>query len=119
MAGLCGARPRIGRDRDRDSARAMTGHQSMPRSLWWMLAGLTFAWGFNWTAMKFALAEFTPWIFRSLCIGFGALLLFGIARAMGNDLRVPKKLWWKVAVLAFFNVSCWNVMIASGPMMVL
>jgi len=29
----------------------------LPRRLWWVLASLTLAWGFNWTAMKTALAE--------------------------------------------------------------
>jgi drug/metabolite transporter (DMT)-like permease len=92
--------------------------QRMPRSLWWTLLGLTLAWGFNWTAMKVALAEFTPWIFRSLCITFGSMLLFAVAYASGNNLRVPRHLWWKLAVLAFFNVTCWNMMIAFGLMMI-
>ena len=95
-----------------------TSHQHMPRSLWWTLIGLTFAWGFNWTAMKIALAEFTPWIFRSLCIVFGSMLLFGIAYAAGNNLRVPRAMWWKLAVLAFFNVTCWNMMVAFGLTMI-
>lgn len=95
-----------------------TSHQQMPKSLWWTLAGLTFAWGFNWTAMKVALDEFTPWIFRSLCITFGSILLFGIATAAGNNLRVPRHLWARLCVLAFFNVTCWNMMIAFGLMMI-
>ncbi len=95
-----------------------TSEQRIPKSLWWTLLGLTLAWGFNWTAMKVALAEFTPWIFRSLCIAFGSLLLFCVARAAGNSLRVPKSMWWKLAVLAFFNVTCWNMMIAFGLMMI-
>ncbi len=90
----------------------------MPKSLWWTLLGLTFAWGFNWTAMKVALEEFTPWIFRSLCITFGSLVLFGVAYASGNALRVARPLWVKLAVLAFFNVTCWNMMIAYGLMMI-
>ena len=95
-----------------------TSHQRIPKSLWWTLIGLTLAWGFNWTAMKVALADFTPWIFRSLCITFGSLLLFGVAYAAGNNLRVPKHLWGKLAVLAFFNVTCWNMMIAFGLLMI-
>ncbi|MBS0336394.1 MAG: EamA family transporter [Proteobacteria bacterium] len=91
-----------------------TSHQQIPRSLWWTLAGLTFAWGFNWTAMKIALAEFTPWTFRTLCLAFGSLLLFAVARAAGNDLRVPKGLWLRLSILAFFNVTCWNMLIAFG-----
>lgn len=92
--------------------------QRMPRSLWWTLAGLTFAWGFNWTAMKVALGEFTPWIFRSLCIFFGSLLLFGVAYLAGNNLRVPRHLWARLCVLAFFNVTCWNMMVAFGLTMI-
>ncbi len=90
----------------------------MPKTLWWTLIGLTFAWGFNWTAMKVALAEFTPWIFRSLCLFFGALVLFGVAVAAGNSLRVPRALWVKLAILAFLNVTCWNMMIAFGLTMI-
>ena len=95
-----------------------TNQEQIPRSLWWTLAGLTFAWGFNWTAMKVALAEFTPWTFRTLCIVLGSLLLFVVARAAGNDLRVPRSAWWRLAVLAFFNVTCWNMMIAFGLTMI-
>ncbi|MSP96548.1 MAG: DMT family transporter [Betaproteobacteria bacterium] len=93
-------------------------HQAMPKHLWWLLAGLTLAWGFNWTAMKVALTGFTPWTFRSLCLGLGALLLFGIARAAGNSLRLPRELWLRIAVLAFFNVTCWNMLIAFGLTMI-
>jgi drug/metabolite transporter (DMT)-like permease len=95
-----------------------TSQQRLPASLWWTLAGLTIAWGFNWTAMKVALAEFTPWIFRSLCLSFGALVLFIVAKAAGNSLKVPRHLWGKLAILAVLNVSCWNMMIAYGLTMI-
>ncbi len=91
-----------------------TSHQAMPRTLWWWLAGLTLAWGFNWTAMKVALAEFSPWTYRSLCLSLAALLLFGVASAAGHRLRVPRHLWVRLCVLAFFNVTCWNMLIAFG-----
>lgn len=94
-----------------------TSHQRMPGTLWWTLIGLTFAWGFNWTAMKVALAEFTPWIFRSLCLFFGALVLFGVAKASGNSFRVRRDLWLKLALLSLFNVTLWNMLIAWGLMM--
>ena len=50
----------------------MSDQDHLPRRLWWLLAGLTFAWGFNWTAMKVALADVPPWTFRTLCLGFGS-----------------------------------------------
>jgi drug/metabolite transporter (DMT)-like permease len=95
-----------------------TSHQRMPGSLWWTLIGLTFAWGFNWTAMKVALADYTPWIFRSLCLGFGSMVLFVVARALGHSLHVKRELWLKLAILAFFNVTCWNMMVAFGLTMI-
>ena len=90
----------------------------MTRAHAWMLVGLTFAWGFNWTAIKIALEQFTPWIFRALCLSFGALLLFAIARAGGQSLRVPPGMWGRLWLLGFLNVTCWNMLIAYGLMMI-
>ena len=90
----------------------------LPRRLWWLLAGLTFAWGFNWTAMKVALAEVPPWTFRTLCLGFGSAVLFAALRAGGQRLAVPAGEWPRLAMLAFFNITCWNVRVAFGMTMI-
>jgi drug/metabolite transporter (DMT)-like permease len=86
----------------------------LPPRLWWVLAGLTFAWGFNWTAMKVALNDVTPWVFRSLCLGLGAAVLFLVLRAGGQKLAVPPGQWRRLALLAFFNITCWNLLVAYG-----
>jgi len=86
----------------------------LPRHLWWVLAALTFAWGFNWTAMKVALSEVPPWTFRSLCLGLGSAVLFAALRASGQRLAVPKGQWGRLALLAFLNITCWNMLIAFG-----
>lgn len=86
----------------------------LPRRLWWVLAALTFAWGFNWTAMKVALTEVPPWTFRSFCLGFGSAVLFAALRAGGQRLSVPQGQWGRLALLAFFNITCWNMLIAFG-----
>jgi drug/metabolite transporter (DMT)-like permease len=86
----------------------------LPRRLWWVLAALTLAWGFNWTAMKVALAEVPPWTFRSFCLGLGAALLFAALRAGGQRLAVPRAEWGRLALFALFNISCWNMLIAFG-----
>ena len=67
----------------------------LPRRLWWVLASLTLAWGFNWTAMKTALAEVPPWTFRSLCLGLGSAVLFAALRAGGQRLVLPSGQWHK------------------------
>jgi drug/metabolite transporter (DMT)-like permease len=86
----------------------------LPRRLWWVLAALTFAWGFNWTALKVALGEVPPWTFRSLCLGLGSAVLFAALRAGGQALAVPKGQWRRLALLAFLNITCWNMLIAFG-----
>jgi drug/metabolite transporter (DMT)-like permease len=103
----------------------VAGHQTLspepdhlPRRLWWLLAGLAFAWGFNWTAMKVALAEVPPWTFRSLCLGLGSAVLFLVLKAGGHALAVPKGQWGRLALLAFFNITCWNLLVAFGISMI-
>jgi drug/metabolite transporter (DMT)-like permease len=86
----------------------------LPRRLWWVLAALTVAWGFNWTALKVALSEVPPWTFRSLCLGLGSAVLFAALRAGGQSLAVPRKQWARLALLAFINITCWNMLIAFG-----
>ena len=86
----------------------------LPRRLWWVLAALTVAWGFNWTALKVALTEVPPWTFRSLCLGLGSAVLFAALRAGGQPLAVPKGQWRRLALLAFLNITCWNMLIAFG-----
>jgi len=86
----------------------------LPRRLWWVLAGLTLAWGFNWTAMKVALGEVPPWTFRSFCLGLGSAVLFAALRAGGQPLAVPRGQWSRLALLAFFNITCWNMLVAFG-----
>lgn len=88
--------------------------EHLPRRLWWILAGLTLAWGFNWTAMKVALAEVSPWAFRSLCLGGGAAVLFGVLRASRLSLAVPRAEWPRLALLALVNITSWNILIAYG-----
>ena len=79
-----------------------------------MLAALTFAWGFNWTAMKVALSEVPPWTFRSVCLAFGAAVLFLALRASGQALAIPREQWGRVALLSFLNITCWNMLTAFG-----
>lgn len=90
----------------------------LPQRLWWLLAALTLVWGFNWTAMKVALSGVPPWTFRTLCLGLGSAFLFLALKAAGHSLAVPRGQWRRLAVLSFFNFTCWNVLIAFGITMI-
>jgi drug/metabolite transporter (DMT)-like permease len=93
-----------------------TGQQPdhLPRALWWVLAGLTLAWGFNWTALKVALSEVPPWTFRTLCLGLGSAVLFAAMRAGGQPLGVPRRDWARLILLALLNITSWNMLVAFG-----
>jgi drug/metabolite transporter (DMT)-like permease len=86
----------------------------LPRRLWWVLAALTLAWGFNWTAMKVALSEVPPWTFRTFCLGLGSAVLFAALRAGGQKLSVPRGQWPRLWLLALLNITCWNMLVAFG-----
>jgi len=88
--------------------------EHLPARLWWVLAGLTVVWGFNWTAMKVAIADIAPLTFRTLCLGLGSGVLFAFLRASGQPLAVPRDQWQRLAVLAFFNITCWNILVVFG-----
>src|SRR3981081_134669 len=102
------------------SGQGVSERQSepLPRKRCWLLAGLTLAWGFNWTAMKVALSEVSPWTFRALCLGLGSAVLFIALRAGGQSFAVPKGQWPRLAMLAFFNITCWNLLVAFGITMI-
>ena len=88
--------------------------EHLPAKLWWVLAGLTLVWGFNWTAMKVAIADFSPFTFRALCLGLGSGVLFAFLRAGGQPLAIPRSQWGRLALIAFFNITCWNMLVVFG-----
>lgn len=90
----------------------------LPARLWWLLAALTLAWGFNWTAMKLALAEVPPWTFRSLCLGLGAGILFLALRVGGQKIPSPRGQWGRLCMLALLNMTGWNILVAYGLTMI-
>ena len=88
--------------------------EHLPVRLWWVLAGLTLVWGFNWTAMKVAISEIGPFTFRTLCLGCGSAVLFSFLRLTGEPLAIPRSQWPRLAAIAFFNITLWNLLVVYG-----
>jgi drug/metabolite transporter (DMT)-like permease len=86
----------------------------LPARLWWLLGALTLAWGFNWMAMKLALAEVPPWTFRSLCLGLGSAVLFLVLHLAGQAIPWPRGQWLRLFGLALLNITGWNMLVAYG-----
>ena len=68
--------------------------------------------------MKVSLAEVSPWTFRSLCLGAGSGVLFAVLRASGQPLGVPRGQWGRLVLLALFNITSWNMLVAYGVSMI-
>ena len=90
----------------------MSGH--LPRHLLWVLAGLTLVWGFNWTAMKVALAEIAPLSFRGICLAAASGLLFGYLRLTRQQVAIPRSQWPRLVLISLFNITFWNLLVTYG-----
>lgn len=91
----------------------MSGER-VPHSIYWLLALLTLAWGFNWTVAKTVLTEMQPLHFRTWCLSFGVIGLFSIARAGGQRIRVPERSWGRLIAMGTFNILLWNLTATPG-----
>ncbi|HJR70010.1 MAG TPA: EamA family transporter [Gammaproteobacteria bacterium] len=67
------------------------------------LSALALLWGYNWVVMKVALDYVGPWDFAALRGAFGAVLLFGLAWAVGAPLR-PRHVG-KTILLGIFQTT--------------
>jgi drug/metabolite transporter (DMT)-like permease len=78
------------------------------------VAVLTLIWGCNWPILKMGVTEIAPLTFRALTLPFAALGMLAVAHVSGNSVRIPRALWGKVALLALFNIACWNGLLLFG-----
>jgi drug/metabolite transporter (DMT)-like permease len=92
----------------------VSSQEHLPARLWWVLAGLTLVWGFNWTALKVAVTEVGPFTFRTFCLGLGSGVLFAFLRLGRQPLAIPRDQWGRLALISFFNITCWNMLVVFG-----
>lgn len=74
------------------------------------LAVTSVGWGFNWPVTKYLLSELPPLTLRGTTGVIGAGLLALLAILSGQSLRVPREWWPRLVMAAFFNVTCWMVL---------
>jgi drug/metabolite transporter (DMT)-like permease len=78
---------------------------------WLILILLTVIWGINWPVMKIGITGFPPLTFRMICLGLGTPVL-GLALVwMKVPLRIERKYWPELLVLAVTNMFIWQGLI--------
>ncbi len=75
---------------------------------------LALVWGCNWPILKISTTEIAPLTFRAITLPFAAAGMFLVARAARDGVSVPREWWWRLTVLAFFNVAAWNGVVLFG-----
>jgi len=75
---------------------------------------LTVVWGCNWPVLKLGVTDVAPLTFRALTLPFAALGMLAVAKLSGDSIRIPRHLWGKVLLLAFFNITGWNGLVLFG-----
>jgi drug/metabolite transporter (DMT)-like permease len=79
-----------------------------------LVAVLGLTWGCNWPVLKIGVTELAPLTFRAITLPFAAFGLLTIAKLSGESVAVPRAWWLRVALLALFNITGWNVFVVFG-----
>lgn len=74
-----------------------------------LLLGITAIWGMNWPVMKYAVTQYPPLHFRTLCMVFGMVAMWFVARQMKVSLKVPREMWGRLALLCIPNMIGWHL----------
>jgi drug/metabolite transporter (DMT)-like permease len=75
---------------------------------------LALVWGCNWPVLKMGVTEMAPLTFRALTLPFAAAGMLLVARLSGDSIRMPRPLWQRLGVLAFFNVTGFSGLVLFG-----
>ena len=92
----------------------MNAEQPIPASVYWLVLLLAVLWGASWPFMKLGLEEMAPMRLRLFATSVGALGLFLAARAMHAPIALPRGAWRRVAVMSFFNMGAWSLLMIYG-----
>lgn len=75
---------------------------------------LALVWGCNWPVLKMGVTELAPLTFRGLTLPLAAAGMLLVSRLCGDSIRIPRALWPRLIVLAFFNITGWNGFLLFG-----
>ena len=89
-----------------ESNRPRARAQITPAGLMF-LAITSMGWGINWPINKYLLSQLPPFTMRGVPGVIGAGLLALLALAFRQSLHVPREIWPRLLVAAFFNVAAW------------
>ncbi len=78
------------------------------------LLGVIIAWGMNFAVVKGALTEFLPLSFNATRFAIASVALWLIASFRGIDLRVPRSLLFKIAIIGVMQTTLYQILFIEG-----
>lgn len=77
---------------------------------------LALMWGLNWPSVRLVLFEVPPWTMRLLGMGLGMVVMFGLAIAFGQRLRLTGRELARVLLAGAFNVTAFNLILTFAQL---
>ena len=74
-----------------DAAPTSRSAPAVPPLALVLIGAVSFLWGTNWPAMKVAVGEMSPWLFRTACIAISSAGLLALAAASGERMRLHRR----------------------------
>jgi drug/metabolite transporter (DMT)-like permease len=75
---------------------------------------IALVWGCNWPVLKMGVSEMAPLTFRTLTLPLAAFGMLGVARLVGDEIRIPRAFWPHLLGLSLFNITLWNGFVLFG-----
>jgi drug/metabolite transporter (DMT)-like permease len=97
-----------------DAAPTSRSAPAVPPLALVLIGAVSFLWGTNWPAMKVAVGEMSPWLFRTACIVISSAGLLALAAASGERMRLHRRNLPVMLPAALLGVTGWNIFSAFG-----
>ena len=81
-----------------------------------LLLALGICWGLNWPAVRLCLDELPPWTLRSAGFICATTLIFAILAALRLAPVIPRRHWWRIAVLGLLATVAYNMLTAFAQL---
>lgn len=78
---------------------------------------VTIFWGLNWPSARFGLHDFSPWTFRTICFGLGAIILMAVAKRRGISLFIARgAARWHLLAAGLLSIGGFGVLAAFAQL---
>lgn len=83
-----------------------------------LLGVITLIWGTVWPLIPIVMRDISVWTFRAVTMLSASVLLFVVARARGQSIRIPRAHWGVLLASSLSFLAVWNVAAAYSAILI-